>query len=136
MSIGPLLWTGTATISTSRGHIPHQASGKRLLAPVLLSELQCQTIRRCVEEVTKKADPKYFAAAVMLIEGVSLEEICALRLDCFRSLRSYPGRYLQISKEVVPMGRMVKAGVRAGKKYTVTDPENIYLSKYRASGAS
>ena len=118
---------------TSRGHyLPAYQARKRLLAPVL-SELQCQTIlRRCVEEVTKKADPKYFAAAVMLIEGVSLEEICALRLDCFRSLRSYPGRYLQISKEVVPMGRSRSKPECAPVKYTVTDPENIY--QYRNIG--
>ena len=113
-------------------YLPAYQARKRLLAPVL-SELQCQTIlRRCVEEVTKKADPKYFAAAVMLIAGVSLEEICALRLDCFHSLRSYPGHYLQISKEVVPMGKSRSKPERTPVKYTVTDPENI--DQYRNIG--
>lgn len=109
-------------------YLPTYQVRKRLLAPIL-NEAQCsEIIRRCTKGMETKEAPRFFAAALMLIEGVSLKEICALRLDCFRNMKCYTGCYLQIREEVVLQGEKQKKRDERTRKprYSIKEPENYY----------
>lgn len=115
-------------------YLPTYQVRKRLLSPIL-NERQCREIlKQCVEGVKRvpekddgaKAAQKYFAAAIMLIEGISLEEVCALRLDSFQSMNCYAGCYLHIREETVRQGRKQAENRERRPRYSVRELQDPY----------
>ncbi|MCQ2420972.1 MAG: hypothetical protein MJ118_07530, partial [Clostridia bacterium] len=104
-----------------------EATERRNLLPPVLTEDQCrQMMLRCINGLSTRYADRYIAAALMLVTGISVDEICALDLRTLKEGNEYAVWYVDIDKSLQPS--------KNGKKYSINPQTNKYRHRRVALG--
>lgn len=94
-----------------------------------------QAIQQCMAGIRAGREAeKYLAALIMLVEGIDVEEVCALRADSFIPVPEYPGSWcLRIERIVITQGDSHKEGRSRAPRHKI---ENMQPPEARTLGVS
>lgn len=101
----PFIWTKYKPAGRKTNYSPKRRIRTRLINnPPSPSKIR-EIVERCIHAIRSddEAD-RHLAALIMLIEGIDVEEVCALRADSFKAIVGYQREwYLNIDRLVVSL---------------------------------